>query len=493
MLACHGFPQGISPSRKDPGYWSYGGKTVVLAGGWDHGHNPFLDHSTIDGGGYMDSSTKEEIIAALDLLASCGGNLLRCVLDPGVAAGQGFPICRVVDGKYDLDHMEGLFWERLEWFVTEAEQREIIIGMEIWDRFDWYDGGHEGWPVSPFNPDNNINYTRESSGLSGHYTGKGDQSENPFGQTVPGQRHYDAASPPDRIRKDLLRGYQEAFMNKLLSITLRYGNVLYSANNEVRHQEPAWGLYWLDFIRKQAAESGVDVYCTDMFWDILDIPDSPGFDFLLANVNKYDYFDVSQTSAHRGNQGLTVEEAGEIHWGKIRYAVEKGRAVNRILHMDKIYGSSDREGTWMGSARNAVEEFWRSLIAGVAGVRFHRPESGIGISPLAQASIRTVRLVEQQVKLWDLEPRMDLLSKREPNEAYLAADPGNAYLVFLPDGGEVGVDLSAYHGRSYQLTWLDISKGEISKQSTLSSGQVGMLSVPEKGPWLAVMVRPEGR
>lgn len=479
----------ISPSKSNPGYWSYGGETVLLIGGWDHGHNPFLDHSTIDGGGYEDTSTEAEIIAALDLLEASGGNLIRCVLDPGVGAGrQGFPFCAKVGDKFDLDTMEGPYWERLEFFLDATQRRGIVVGLEIWDRFDWYDGGHQGWQGSPFNPRNNINYTVESSGLAESYEGELDNSQNPFGQTTPGQRYYRNADPELQAKLDMLRSYQEQFMLRLLEVTLPYGNVLYSANNEVRHQEPVWGEYWLEFIRKEAKRQGVAVVCTDMFWDILDIPDSPGFDHLLANTDTYDYFDVSQTSAHRGHQDLSVAEAGEVHWNKIRYAVGEGRKVNRILHMDKIYGSKDKVNGWMGSAENAVEEFWRSLIAGVAGVRFHRPDGGIGLSERARNSLRAVRLVEEKVKFWEVEARQDLLTDREPNEAYLAADPGQKYILFVPDGGKVGLQLDEHSATCFDITWVNVATGEVDSQEHLHGGEVFDIEAPGNGPWVAILV-----
>lgn len=240
LSACAASAATIALSREHPGYWSLDGETTLLLGGWNHGHNPFLDHSTLDGGGYEDTSSPAEIVAALGELAASRGNILRCVLDPGVAAGrQGFDFCRKVNGTYDLNHMEGPFWDRLDFFLRETEKRNIVVGLEIWDRFDWYDGGHEGWPGSPFNPRNNRNFTTASSGLRESYSGNGDQSGNPFGQTAPGQTAYRNASPREQAQLDLVRGYQERFIDKLLSVTFTYGHVLYSVNNEVRYQEPA--------------------------------------------------------------------------------------------------------------------------------------------------------------------------------------------------------------------------------------------------------------
>ena len=489
-LTIHGHAEvGIRLSQDYPGYWSYNGKTTLLIGAWNHGHNPFLDHSTLDGGGYKDSSTREEIIAALDELALYGGNLIRCVLDPGAAAGnQGFDFCRKVDGRYDLNHMEGRFWDRLDWFLNETKKREIVVGLEIWDRFDWYEGGHEGWPGSPFNPRNNLNYTSESSGLAEFYPGKGDQSENPFGHTTPKQSYYLESSMERKAQLDLVRGYQELFMDRLLSITFDYDHVLYSANNEVRHQEPAWGQYWIAYLRSAAELAEKTVLCTDMFWDLLHIPDSEGFEYQLRHLNHYDYLDISQTSAHPQNNELTPEQAGEVHWAKVRFAAEKAHQANRLIHLNKIYGSPSRTGGWMGSAQNAVEEFWRSLIVGAAGARFHRPDAGLGLSKKTQIQMRAVRLVEEQVQFWEVNSAQDLLIEREDNEAYLAANPGQKYLIYFPLGGSVGLDLRPFNNASFKVDWISVSNGESGHSDTVRGGGYTTLTTPGNQGWVATIV-----
>ena len=127
----------------------------MLLGGWNHGHNPFIDHDTDNDNDNQGVSTPEQIKSAMDELVAAGGNYLRCVLDPGMAAGvQGFDFCDKSDNKYDLNKMTGPFWERIEMFIAEAKKRDIIVQLEVWDRFDLIDGSWGGWPVSPWNPKN---------------------------------------------------------------------------------------------------------------------------------------------------------------------------------------------------------------------------------------------------------------------------------------------------------------------------------------------------
>lgn len=490
LLGRGSFADGIEISDR---YWSYQGQKVLLIGGWNHGHNPFLDHDTMDADGVSGVSTEEQITAAMDEMVDAGGNLLRCVLDPGVGAGiQGFDFCAKSGELYDLRRMAGPYWTRLDFFLSQAQARAIIVQIEIWDRFDWYNGGHKGWPASPFNPKNNINYTTATSGLLESYEGKGDRTGNPFGWGTPGQTTYVNADKQRKAQYDLVRSYQERFIDKLLSVTFAYDNVLYSANNEVRHQEPAWGRYWMRYIRGKAASQGKTVLCTDMFWDLLDLPGPSMFDYLMANADFYDYFDVSQVSAQRNKRSDSAREVGQKHWTMVSHAAAEARTVHRLLHMNKIYGSRDRDGGWMGSADNAVGEFWRGLIAGVAAVRFHRPDSGIGLSTKSKNCMRATRLIESKVKFWEVNPRQDLLSECGQDEAYVAAQPGEKYVLYFTEDGNDGsvlLNLKPYRGTSFTVYWVNIETGHWGPAEQIAGGRLAPLRKPGPGHQAAAIVR----
>ena len=176
----------------DGSYWQYKGVRVLLIGGWNHGHNPFIDHDTDDDRDNQGVSTPEQIADAMDELVEAGGNTLRCVLNPGMAAAiQGMDFCAKTDAGYDLERMGGAFWDRLDTFIAEARKRAIIVQIEVWDRFDLIDGSWGAWPGSPWNPKNNVNYTVQTSGLETSYGGFGN---HPFLAGVPGHPEYEGAS-----------------------------------------------------------------------------------------------------------------------------------------------------------------------------------------------------------------------------------------------------------------------------------------------------------
>ena len=472
----------------DGRYWKYDGRRVLLLGGWNHGHNPFIDHDTDNDKDNKGVSTPVQIKNAMDELVAAGGNYLRCVLDPGMAAGiQGFGFCAGSGTRYDLNTMTGPFWTRIEMFVAEAGNRNIIVQIEVWDRFDLIDGSWGSWPVSPWNPKNNMNYTAASSGLAESYSSyKG----HPFLQGVPGHPRYESASRSRKRKYDLVRSFQDKFIDKLLSITLRYDNVLYCMNNET-HEDPAWGQYWMNFIERRAKARSKSVSTTDMFDDVYKAESSRVLTYQLNSRDKYDYVDASQANSRH---------ADEAHWEKVKWIADAANKTDPpcLLHMTKIYGNDlALDGKpWSrfkpGDSDNGIEEWWRNLIAGVAGVRFHRPTSGIGLYPAAKNCISATRKVETRVKFWDVEPRLDLLTDRQSDEAYLAADPGNAYILYFTKngGGSVGLKLDGYPNTKFELRWVNVGTGNWGSTTTISGGGTVAIGRPNgSSHWVAAIVR----
>lgn len=488
MIACAWSSSTLAQIAIDGRYWEYDGQRVLLLGGWNHGHNPFIDHDTDNDRDNRGVSTPAQIRQAMDELAAAGGNCLRCVLDPGMAAGiQGFDFCARSGRQYDLNTMTGPFWTRIEMFVAEAQKRDIIVQIELWDRFDLIDGSWGSWPVSPWNPKNNTNYTMTSSGLAASYGSFGD---HPFLQGVPGHPEYENASESRKQQYDLVRSYQDKFVDELLSITLRYSNVLYCMDNET-HADPALGKYWMRFIKHKASAQGKSVPTTDMFDDVYRAESSRGLTYQLANRDAYDYVDISQANSRH---------ADEAHWDKVRWIADAAKKTDPpyLLHMTKIYGNDLALGgrPWSafkpGDTDNAIEEWWRNLLAGVAGVRFHRPTSGIGLYAEAKNCIRATRKVETRVKFWDVEPRLDLLTDRQSDEAYLAADPASAYIIYFTKngGGSVGLKLDNYPDVTFELRWVNVGTGNWGPATTLSGGSTVTIDRPDgSSHWVATIVR----
>ena len=434
----------IKPYIENPFYWQLNGEPVVLLGG------------SVEDNLYQISDLEEH----LELLASVGGNYVRCTMS---CRDEGDVWWFEKDRElYDLNNLGKEHWARFERFMEWTGERGIVAQFEIWDRFDF---ARENWEVNPYNPKNNVNYTVEESGLVEEIVTHPGRKESAFFRSVPVLEN-----------NTTVLEFQHKQVDKMLSITLKYGHVLYCMDNET-NESPEWGKYWSDYIKTKAKEVGVEVMTTEM-WDAHS---------LLADEHKatfdhpetYDFVDVSQNN----------HQVGKMHWDNPqevrKYIAESGtiRPINTV----KIYGANTGR---YGTTRDAQERFWRNILGGLATTRFHRPPSGLGLSEISQAHIRSMRMALSEHDIFNSEPHLDLVGDRSVNEAYCSANPGLSYLVFFPDGGNVLLDVSAGEGKALTVHWLDIRASKWMGDATtvgVEEGKVRLETPREEGYWAGVV------
>ncbi len=122
-------------------------------------------------------------------------------------------------------------------------------------------------------------------------------------------------------------------------------------------------------------------------------------------------------------------------------------------------------------------------------MRFHRPDSGLGLNDKAVACIRAARKLESHVPLWSLQPANELLSNRGANEAYLATGKGHVYAIYFPAGGEVSLDLSDVEGPLI-AHWINIDTGQAGPDQRMVTGDMITLSPPGKENWAVAIIAP---
>ena len=438
----------IKPYVCNPHYWQYIGQPVLLLGGSKTDHIFLVDH----------------LQQHLDEIARSGGNYVRNTMSQREGLDLK-PYRRLASGKFDLNQWNRDYWKRFLNCLKWCRERNIIVQIEVWDRFDY---SQSNWKHSPWRPDNNINYTNDQTGLADEYRDHPARDKQPFFHTVPGMSRY-------QRRYDVIREYQERFVAKMLSYSLDYGNVLYCMNNETS-TSPKWGQYWMKFITEKAAKKGVEVHVTDMFGDAWKPETCAKLRQGLDNPQIYTFLDISQVNSRNFN---------EAHWEKVQWIVDQVGKYPRPLNNTKIYSAGNtRWGS--GTPKDGVERFWRNLLAGAASCRFHRPGAGIGLNDTAKACISAARKVETLVKFWHVEANMSLLSNREGDEAYLAANPGKEFVLYFTDGGSVGLNLKG-HRSDFKLKWVNISSGGWGKETQLRGDRIVTVTAPEQGPWVAAI------
>ncbi|HOQ88875.1 MAG TPA: hypothetical protein PLX03_01930 [Candidatus Hydrogenedentes bacterium] len=181
---------------------------------------------------------------------------------------------------------------------------------------------------------------------------------------------------------------------------------------------------------------------------------------------------------------------GWAHWERLLKVREYLQGHPRPINNTKIYGA---DGNRFGdTTQDAVERFWRILLAGCASARFHRPDSGLGLNGLAVASLRSARAVESRIPFWKLKPRAERLLLPEQGNAWMGAAPGEGAVVFIPrqqPQPEVTVDLSDLGlKRGVSIQWINAETGDARAPEPLgSAGGPVTLRCPDAGNWIAVI------
>jgi len=436
----------IQPYSENTFYWQYKRKPVLLIGG------------SVEDNVFQ----IPDIESHLDLLASVGGNYVRCTMSSR-DEGNVWPFERdSASGLYNLEKPGTEYWSRFDRFLQLASERNIIAQIELWDRFDF---ARDPWQLNPYNPKNNINYTVEESGLVEDIRSHPGQKESAFFRSLPMLEDNQVVS-----------SYQHAQVDRMLAISLAHGNVLYCIDNET-NESPKWGTYWSDYIRNRAAGTGAGVETTEM-WDQHDL-EGDQHAHTLDHPETYSFVDISQNN----------HQVGKVHWDNPQTVRQRLIGSGRVCPMNsvKIYGAN--MGRY-GTHRDAQERFWRNILGGLASSRFHRPPSGLGLGLISQAHIRSMRLFQTEFCVFTAAPALALVSNRSVNEAYSASENGNRYAVFFPDGGDV--DLEVSHAEDLEVRWLDIRASEWTgefESIEAAGGRVGLSTPQEEGYWVAVIRR----
>ncbi|MBS3733484.1 MAG: hypothetical protein KGY99_00980 [Phycisphaerae bacterium] len=439
-------PDRIRPYEANPFYWQYKGAPVVLLGG------------SVEDNLFQ----VPDVVEQLDTLVACGGNYVRCTMSSR-DDGDAQPFERdEATGLYDLNTPGREYWGRFERFCELTAERDVIFQIELWDRFDY---ARRPWQANPYNPKNNRNYTPAQSRLVERIDTHPAHNESRFFYTV-----------PDLDDNQLVLGYQQAQVDELLRRSLPYGNALYCMDNETCG-DPAWSAYWSQYIAQRASEAGVDVHTTEM-WDAHDIT-MPEHESTWKHPETYSFCDISQN-----NHSPASRHWDNMQWFR-RQIADSGHV--RPINTVKIYGANT--GAY-GNGRDGQERFWRNILGGLAGTRFHRPASGLGLSQTARRHIRSMRMLLSEMDITTCRPSNELLERRSWNEAYCTANPGAEYAVFFTDGGDLKLDVSAAAGDApLSVRWLEIPAcaWQPAQQAEPEDGRVRLVTPRETGYWAALV------
>lgn len=436
-------PSGDAPATgplkvhpQNPRYFADGhGRAVLLAGA--HTWNNLLDM------GPGDPPPAFDFEAYLDWMGKLGHNFIRlwawelttwdaregrvAWFHPKVhhAAPQPWPRTgpgEALDGKprFDLSKHDPEYFKRLRARVEAAGKRGIYVSIMLF----------EGWGMQfipdafaahPFHPKNNVN------GIDGDANGDGKGLEI----------HQLAVKAVTEV--------QEAYVRKVIDTVNDLDNVLYEISNENHGASTEWQYHMIRFVK----------------------------DYEKSKPKQHP---VGMTFQYKGGKNQTLFES-PADW--VSPNPEGGYRDDPPPAAGKKVVLNDTDHLW-GIGGN-VAWAWKSITRGHNPI-FMDPYEGVVIGGRFEARFDPLRRtlgyalgLAARLDLAAMTPQGGLASSK-----YCLADPGKAYVVFLPGGGKVTVDLSAAKG-DLAAEWLDPASGKSQKAEAVQGGAVREFAAPFKG------------
>ena len=146
------------------------------------------------------------------------------------------------------------------------------------------------------------------------------------------------------------------------------------------------------------------------------------------------------------------------------------------------------------------QTLWGTLMAGGAGVEYYFGYK-FAQNDLVCEDWRSrdqswkycaiaLEFFRKHVRIQDTQPMDELVGNDEhKNDRYCLAIPGEQYLIYLPYGGKVDLDLTGAGNKSFGVKILNPKTGEMMEsKTTVAGGKTASLSAPdEKNDWLLIV------
>jgi len=328
-----------------------------------------------------------------------------------------------LDGKpkFDLTKYDAEHFRRLRERVRAAQARGIYVSVML---FEGWNLQHApgAWEGHPFNAANNVN------GIDGDKDGDGK-----------GVDVYTLASPA-------VTRLQEAYVRKLIDTVNDLDNVMYEISNENFGGSTEWQYHFIRFVK----------------------------DYERAKPARHP---VGMTFQHKGgtNQALFDSPADWISPNpEGGYKTDPPDAMGRKVILndtDHLWGTGG-EVVWL----------WQSFCRGLNPL-FMDPYDGVVLKPKEdprwepiRRNLGFTRRYAERMQLDRAVPSNDLASS-----GYCLANPGREYLVYLPSGGKVSLDLAGATGK-LKVEWMNPADGKTTPGGAVEGARRIELSPPFAGP-----------
>jgi hypothetical protein len=326
--------------------------------------------------------------------------------------------------KFNLNQFDEAYFKRLRARVAAARDRGIYVAIMLFEGWGMQ-FVPDGWKAHPFHPANNVN------GLDGDVDGDGRGLEI------------------HTLRNLAVTALQETYVKKLIDTVNDLDNVLYEVSNENHPPSTQWQYHFIRFIhdyeRHKPKQHPVGM--------------------------TFQYKDGANTALFESPaEWISPNQQAQ---GGYNYRNNPPPADGRKVIL------SDTDHLW--GIGGDVAWVWKSFLRGLNPL-FMDPYDNSILSRGSEQQWQRVRQALGHTRQW--ANRVDLAAMVPlPNLAssqYCLAKLGNQYLVFLPGGGEVTLDLSAASG-PLNVEWFNPNSGTTTNSARIQGGEKSLFESPFDG------------
>lgn len=346
-------------------------------------------------------------------------------------ARSGTAGARVGGNYFDLNSFDATYWSELTSMIQYAESKGVMVQLQVFDEVGFESGG-DRWDKHPLNPANHLSLNATSvlpSGTGASGTG-----------TI-----YDTSNTE-------LMNLLQAYVQKMVQSTCGYTNVIYEIANETTANW-TWQKKWIDYIRSY-----------------VDNPSNSCRSRVISN-NPF----ANQTE-NLNEANLTIVNYHNLSPGSVNSQFNSHYSYNKALNYDEQFIGTISSGDLINIAWEAV----------TGGGHFHWDETNNG--PGAEVASRWLAKFfnTTSVNFVAMQPSNNLVDR-----GYALADAGEEYLIYLPSGGDVQLNLSALAGAA-SVQWYDPNSGNYASATSTNGGTTVSLSSPYGGSASVLYVKRSG-
>ncbi|MCI0539886.1 MAG: DUF4038 domain-containing protein [Verrucomicrobiales bacterium] len=352
---------------------------------------------------------------------------------------------KALDGKtkFDLSKFDPAYFKRLRSRVEAAGKRGIYVSVML---FEGWAHWHIAWNSHPLHQANNVN------GIDGDADGDGLGDET------------------HTLQIPAVTRLQEAYVRKVIDTVGDLDNVLWEIANESGTYSIEWHYHLIRFIKeyekkkpKQHPVGMTFIYSRGSMKQLYGsspdriLPDKAKpssmkllfdslADWISPNRDAAGGYDYRTNPAPADGRKVILSDTDHL-WGiggDVDWAWKSFCRGHNPIFMDPYDNRISSEGT---------------------------PDQWNGV----RRSMGQTRRLAERVDLAAMTPREELASTK-----YCLAQPGVAYIVYLPDGGKVTVDLAAVTG-AVAAEWLHPVNGTLTSGGIIKGGANRTFNAPFNG------------